>query len=105
MGLDAVVFSKDSGSPVLEMRLGNVAEIAHVREALLKAGANPNGVLLFCVWSGSHSGDEVNLDKVADLRAEIDSIAVQDNEVKGFLNRLGELAEAAQSNSSSICFV
>lgn len=105
MGLDAVVFSKTSGEPVLQLRLGNVAQIDYVRELLLRAGARPDGVLLFSVWSGSHSGDEISFEKIAEMRREIDTLKVQDPALTAFLDSLRALGDAAQANESPICFV
>jgi hypothetical protein len=106
MGLDAVVFARTGGGPALELRLGNVAQIAHIRELLLRAGADPNGVLLFCVWSGSHSGDEISFERIADMKREIDTLyKVREPALRAFLDNLSALADAAQANENPICFV
>src|SRR5437867_1354527 len=91
----------------VEKRLGNVAEIASLRE-LIGTALDPGDSLILSrvVCSGSHSGDSIKLDDLPQLRDEVRLLKSQGMPgLHGFLESLDALLEAAEAEQNPIVFV
>jgi predicted acyltransferase (DUF342 family) len=92
----------------VECRLGNVAEIAAVREEASRFVASESVLLREVLYSGTHSGDVVSVQDIALLSSEISSIGnarQASPELRSFARLLGELVRAAQNERNPIVFV
>lgn len=72
MGLDATVWADDDcNSELASVRIGNVSLIGDLRKEIrLMSGSFP-AILDRVLYSGSHCGDEIPADLVAELRQEL----------------------------------
>ena len=117
MGLDAHVFrrgiSSDEGDILsdcfLAKRLGNVAAIAFLRE---KIGELPQADFLFpmilrrVIHSGTHSGDEIEVCDVPQLKNELERLTQieLEDEVQQFIRDMNELCDASLLTENPIVF-
>jgi len=91
----------------VKKRLGNVAEIASLRE-LIGTALNPRDSLILSrvVCSGSHSGDSITLYDLPQLRDEVRLLKSQCMPgLHEFLESLDALLEAAEAEQNPIVFV
>jgi len=91
-----------------EARLGNIAEIAELRDEIIRL-AVPTPILCEKIlYSGFHSGDSVPVDQLTLLLAEVRSIrntGKASTELWSFLDRIEELIRTATSETNPIVFV
>jgi hypothetical protein len=91
-----------------EQRLGNIAEIAALRE---EAGQiiGPNIVMIQTVLrSGTHSGDRISADSILSLAAEVNLIhegSQRSSELQRLIISLEKLIQAARNEGNPIVFV
>lgn len=118
MGLDAAVYRHSITSDdeqqvlVVKRRLGNVAMIASLSEEI-KCWVKENLAPLICsriLYSGSHSGDTIEIQEIDQLREEIKVIKCRRDvrhsaELEEFLGKLEELALSAEKEKSPIIFI
>jgi len=92
----------------VERRLGNIAEIAKLREQISRLRGSESVVLQKVLHLGTHSGDSIPLDAIPALSAELNLIRSSREhspEVQRFLTSLEELIRAAKDEGNPIVFV
>lgn len=112
MGLDAIVQKRANGEylPAIEKRLGNASMVAWIANEVLSL--SPNGSILIdkVLYNGSHSGDEIGLEHLDALQAEVDRISLladerKNEDLKVFLRDMMELIHGAKEQQTPIVFV
>lgn len=92
---------------VIERRLGNIAQVGHLREFLERNSANQFPLLIErVVYSGAHSGDWIAANVVPQLLAETRRLQglTSDPLILQFANDVAELAEASIATGNPIVF-
>jgi hypothetical protein len=91
-----------------ERRLGNIAEIAELREQISRLRGPESVVLQKVLHLGTHSGDSIPLDAIPALSAELNFIRSNREhspEMLRFVTSLEELIRAAKDEGNPIVFV
>jgi hypothetical protein len=91
-----------------EHRLGNITEIAELRDEIAQLIGPEALILQKVLHSGTHSGDTIPLDLIPALLAELESIRSsrkQSPEMRRFVTALEELIRAARDEGNPIVFV
>jgi hypothetical protein len=117
MGLDAHVFRRgvnsDEGDILsdcfLAKHLGNIAAIAFLRE---KISELPQADFLFpmilrrVIYSGTHSGDEIEVCDVPYLKAELERLTKMalEEDIHMFIRGMNELCDASLLTENPIVF-
>lgn len=89
-------------------RLGNIAEIAFLRNEILQLGAGAGKLYSKVLYSGSHSGDFIAVNELPLLLEEIASLRKRgkhSEEMEGFLNQMEALVRAAINEPNPVVFV
>jgi len=89
-------------------RLGNISEIASLRDEI--GGLLDDGSVLLqrVLYSGTHTADVIPLELMARLSAEVEIIAKSprlSDELRAFVSKIKTLAGAAMNESNPIVFV
>lgn len=88
-------------------RIGNIAAVGDLREAMQDVLPDKNSVILEkVIYSGTHGGDQINLSVVPALRAEVEML--KGHNVKGvpeFMADMLALIEAAEREKNPIVFL
>ena len=87
--------------------LGNVAGIGELRELVEEIFQDRKSVVLErVIYSGSHSGDVLEISYLAQLRAELDILRRNDaGIIQRFVSDMDELVAAAEREGNPIVFV
>ena len=113
MGLDATVYRRGHAADdddcaeyeVIHRRLGNVADVAHLRRQASRRLAASSVVLSKVLYDGSHSGDAVAVELAPAVQAELAALASDDDPgMREFVRSMSELVEAALREANPICF-
>src|ERR1043165_8257441 len=115
MGLDAAVYcqpnehdpSQNIEIPVIHRRLGNASLIGWISQEVIPLVGTDSILFRKVLFSGSHSGDCIELDELETLESEISCVkSNQGNslEVDRFLSDLNDLIIAARKHSAPILF-
>ena len=91
-----------------ERRLGNITEIAELREQITRLRGPESVIVQKVLRSGTHSGDSIPLDSIPALSAELNSIRnsrEQSPELRRFVTSLEELIRAAKNEGNPIVFM
>jgi hypothetical protein len=91
-----------------KMRLGNVTEIAELRDEISRLAVPARILRDKILYSGSHSGDSIPVGKLAAVIDEIRSIRSTGNaskELNAFLDSIEELVRTALNETNPIVFV
>lgn len=97
----------DFVSEAIEVRLGNIAEIAGLRNELCQGDG---GVPIICekvLYNGSHAGDKIDITEIDVLAEEVARARMRDElsgSAKLFLNRLEQLIAASREQDNPIVF-
>ncbi|HMF39299.1 MAG TPA: hypothetical protein VKQ32_01330 [Polyangia bacterium] len=90
-------------------RLGNIAEIGHIRDLLARRTGDGHGqesVVANIVSSGSHAGDVITLEELPQLDRELIQLEAENlPELKPFVESLRALVSVARQEASPIVFV
>jgi hypothetical protein len=91
----------------IERRLGNISEIARLRESVGELLRNQESILQSRVlYSGSHSGDSIPLNKLPQVREEIALLKSYDRpELSTFIGAMEAVMDAAETEGNPIVFV
>ena len=109
MGLDARVAKVDKEGNILvcfaDERLGNIAAVAEVREELSKYLSANSVMLSRVIYSGSHSGDCLDVGLVQKLHREMEGLPTNLTEAtQEFLKGLFNIVKAALDHNLPIDF-
>jgi hypothetical protein len=91
-----------------EHRLGNITEIAELRDEIARLIGPESLILQKALYSGTHSGDTIPVDSIPALLAELESIRSSRKgspEMRRFITSLEELIRAAKDEGNPIVFV
>jgi hypothetical protein len=91
-----------------EHRLGNITQIAELREQISRLLGPKSVILQRVLYSTTHSGDSIPLDSIPALSEELNSISnsrEQSPELRRFVTSLEELIQAATDEGNPIVFV
>jgi len=108
--LDEALLKKHRGAEVeaVSFRLGNISEISALREEVLGI-LEPQSLLLQNVlYSGSHCGDTIPLELLAQLSAELARITDSpklSTQLRRFVTNMEQLIQAARIEGNPIVFV
>ncbi|HEU4713034.1 MAG TPA: hypothetical protein VFS76_15800 [Pyrinomonadaceae bacterium] len=125
MGLDAVVYRRAASvnglltdnptelslddTPALHRRLGNASLIGWIAEEALPLLGEDSVLFSKVLYSGSHSGDSVDLEELDGLEAEIkilrENPAGRSSALENFLNDMSDLISKAREEGTPIVFV
>ena len=89
-------------------RLGNITEIAGLRDEIARLSVPSNILRDKILYSGSHSGDFIPLDELSLLLDEIRIVrrtGKASKEMRSFLDRIEELVRTATNETNPIVFV
>jgi hypothetical protein len=89
-------------------RLGNVSEIAELRDEVTRLAAPESPLIKKVLYSGTHSGDVIALGGLHELSAELDLIRKTGREspqLQRLMGALEELIQAAKYEGNPIVFV
>ena len=94
----------------IRARLGNASEVAWLTDSIKSRGNGQYPILLdLFLYSGSHSGDYIQLDQLPRLKEEIMQVTTSDGslpkELLTFLAAVRELIHAAEVENNPIVFV
>lgn len=94
----------------VEEELGNVAEIAALRDEILKCLGNQANLVNRVVYDGSHSGDIIDESLIDDVVSELrilESAADKRGspELSTFVRKMNDLARASKQEHNPIVFV
>jgi hypothetical protein len=105
VGLDATVYDDDSCETKLgSMRIGNIATVGDLRREIEKIPGEFPILLKRVIYNGSHCGDEVPANLVADLKAELDQLPAGPDWLNEFKIGLTTLCEIALKSGKPIMF-
>jgi hypothetical protein len=93
----------------LHKRLGNIAQIGHLRK-ILSSGIDVPLLLSAVLQDGSHCGDVISVSQLPELQNELNLIGArpdlsQQEDISIFLQDMTELLQAAQREQNPIVFV
>jgi hypothetical protein len=91
-----------------EHRLGNLTEIAELREEITRLIGHESLVVQKILCSGTHSGDTIPIESLSSLSSEmtlISSDGQQSPELRRFVRSIEELIEVAKLEGNPIVFV
>src|SRR6185295_6292368 len=88
-------------------RLGNLDEVARLREVIAGALKDPKSILMSKVlYSASHSGDVIGTGEVPGVRRELSVLmSMADARLDAFRSSMNELLDAAEAEQNPIVFV
>lgn len=91
----------------VERRLGNLDEVARLREIIAKELADPESVILRKVlYSAFQSGDVISAGELAGVRRELAVLTpLRDARLDSFISSMSELLDAAEAEPNPIAFV
>jgi hypothetical protein len=100
-------FGLADGLIACDRRLGNISHIAYLRDEAAKLGVPKQGTLLSKIlYSGSHSGDHIDLGLMSSLKAEIELLNLRaSDDVATFLQSMRELIAASEIERNPIVFI
>ena len=117
MGLDACVrggtremFEDETGRweyehPLISVRLGNIAMISYLRRRVADILPEDSIVRQKVIYSGSHTGDQIDAELVSKLKTELDALQCDvDPDVQKFRKSMNELVHVALSTNRPIEF-
>ena len=113
MGLDATVYRRGHGPDdddcadheAISRRLGNIAEVAFIRDRVSELLPADSVLLRVVLYSGSQAGDEIAAALVPTLMAELQPLLRgSDLAAREFAQIMAEVAEAALRQRNPICF-
>ena len=108
MGLDASVYrDDDEEDPIASVRLGNIALIFYLFEAISKKTPNARILLTKVLYSGSHCGDWLTTEEARQVKRELDEVSQTingDMEVEAFISRFRGIVDVALQNDRPITF-
>lgn len=90
-----------------QVRLGNIAEIGHIRETIKRLiGLNTSFILDRVVYSGSHANDVIRVDELDLLSRELDQLNKLDttDSLLSFVASMRFLINTARAESNPIVF-
>lgn len=128
MGLNAVVYrnateqtrgtlfdqqetlKNDEPLPAIQKRLGNASMIASLADEVSQVDTNTSILSERVLYSGSHSGDTVDIKDLDKLQSEIDAIREmternRSEALETFLREMSTLIDAAREEQNPIVFV
>jgi hypothetical protein len=89
-----------------EATLGNIAEVAFLREAVGPVLGDTSFIAESVLYSGSHSGDAIPIDRFHLLRDELNRLKkINDDSVTRFVNAMEMLLTVAAYENNPIVFV
>jgi len=104
MGLDASFYQDAENEICLRhIHIGNVAMVWYLAEEIEKNGKFPL-ILERVLYSGSHCGDEIAANSIADLKDELIRLPDVPSEVRRFKDGLIALCEIALKQNRPITF-
>jgi hypothetical protein len=88
-------------------RIGNIAAVAGLRKAVRAIFPNQNCIIMEkVIYDGIHGGDQIDLDLLPQLRAEVERLKEHDAEgVPEFVLDMLTLIEAAEQERNPIVFI
>jgi hypothetical protein len=131
MGLDAVVYLRPAGSvdlegrpqhsalneelpleevPAVHKRLGNASMIASIADELVRLSGTDSLLLRKVLYSGSHSGDSIDVQDLDKLDAEINRTKMKNSgslsqTLETFLEDMSDLVTKAREQKGPIIFI
>jgi hypothetical protein len=106
MGLDAVIYTDENEECELaSKRIGNVAQVAFLREFATRALGAPSLLVSKVLYSGTHCGDLLDVSELQPLASELKVLErTADADVQTFARDMLELVQTALSHERPIHF-
>ena|SRR5213594_3504362 len=114
MGLNAIVYktAAETGEslPAIHKRLGNASMVSWIANQVSSLDAETSILSDKVLYSGSHSGDSIDVEDLDELQDEINIIRektekTKNEALKTFLEDMTELIKTAKEQQTPIVFV
>jgi hypothetical protein len=93
----------------VSFRIGNVSAVAELLEEVRKLAGSDSFIETRVLYSGSHSGDTIAVEELAELEREVEVLSApklsKSSWLAEFLSQLRALIRAAQINRNPIVFI
>ncbi len=108
MGLDATIYTDDNNDAKIDtMRIGNIANVAHLRDSIRGTLPDANVLLTQVLHTGTHCGDSLQKEDIVRAKIEVENLlerSLDDEFAITFAAGFGKLLGTALQHNRPVVF-